>query len=336
MATGNAIETLGEESSAHAAHRLRRSAVLWLIVTNLTWGWSFPVMKIGLEAIHGFNTDGSVFARSAFYMGWRFLLAALIYFALNFRRIFPLTRLEIAGGLTVGLAFTAGNFLQLVGLNYTHPSVSGFLTSLVVVFTPIAQALFLRRPPSRITWVAVGFALVGGVILSLSPDSGHSVGRPPFPYFGEIFTVLGALCFTGQILFLDTYGRRANTAGLTLVLFSITALLPLMGGLLFEGSTTFYRGDVLQEMVSDWTFQWTLITTVLFSSVIAFHLMNKYQPYLAPATAGVIYCLEPVFATIFSIILGIEDLRLTLAVGGAFILMGLILVARYGRPKQAT
>jgi len=59
--------------------------------------------------------------------------------------------------------------------------------------------------------------------------------------------------------------------------------------------------------------------------------MNTYQPRLNPATASVIYCLEPVFATLFSVLFKTEYLTATTVAGGAMILMGVMVVTR--KPK---
>jgi drug/metabolite transporter (DMT)-like permease len=284
-------------------------------------------MKLALAAIRGCVPEASVTAASAFYMGWRFAFAALLYFAVTFRTQRGFTRADMAGGLSVGGTFALGIFFQLVGLNYTRPSISGFLTSLVVVFTPVAQAVWLRRPPTRTTWAAVALALSGGVILGLSGDSGQALRTAPFPFCGEALTVAGSLCFTGQILFLDHYGRRADTARLTFIMFAATAALPLAAGLFMPGGAAVYRTEALAALCGDWTVHWTFWTTIVFSSVFAFHLMNKHQPRLTPAMAGVIYCTEPVFATLFSILIGTEVWHGRLFIGGGLILSGLLLVA---------
>ena len=60
--------------------------------------------------------------------------------------------------------------------------------------------------------------------------------------------------------------------------------------------------------------------------------MNTFQPRVSPATASVAYCSEPLFAAMFSVLLGTEQLTaLTLVGGGAVLVAVLTVAARAGR-----
>jgi drug/metabolite transporter (DMT)-like permease len=215
------------------------------------------------------------------------------------------------GGAVVGSTFSIGLFLQLWGLQYTSPSTAAFLTSLVVVFTPIAQAVFQRRSPSRRTWLAVGIALTGIYILTNPAGGGFGLG--------ELLNLISALAFTGQILTLDYYGRRSDAQRLTVAMFLTTALLNLVCFVFLAGSLSMWAGGAA-AVAGSWTVQWTMVTAVVACTLIAFGLMNTYQPKVAPARAALIYCMEPVFAALFSIMLGAEPFTARMLFGGAVIL----------------
>ena len=70
--------------------------------------------------------------------------------------------------------------LQTLGLASTAASVSGFLTGLYAVATPLLGAALLRQRIRGTTWAAVGLATVGLAVLSLT---GVSTG------YGELLTV---------------------------------------------------------------------------------------------------------------------------------------------------
>ena len=46
-----------------------------------------------------------------------------------------------------------------------------------------------------------------------------------------------------------------------------------------------------------------MATLVTFSSVLALHMMNTFQPRVSPAIASVVYCTEPLFGTLASLAL---------------------------------
>jgi drug/metabolite transporter (DMT)-like permease len=241
---------------------------------------------------------------------------------------------SVRGGLCVGAFFSAGIVLQIVGLRFVLPSISGILTTLVVVFTPISQAWFLRRRVGAVTWCAVVIALIGTVILSLPNQAAvaqyNLVVKPPFPWFGEMLTIGCALMFTGQILTLDRIASVIDVRHLTWIMFATTAIVSMAIGLCFGGGAIF-SGAVVKTLAADPLWLGATAILVVFSSAIAFHLMNVFQPRISPAAASVIYCLEPVFATAWSVLLGTEMLTMITFGGGAVVLAAVLLVARFGR-----
>jgi len=274
-------------------------------------------------------------AINATFNGWRFGMAALLYWILIRARPREFSAADVKGGAAVGLFFAAGMFAQIAGLRYTLPSISSFLTALVVVFAPFAQAFFFRRPVSGRTWAAVAVAVAGTVLLA-QPSNATAlvavteISRAPFPYMGEILTIVGALFFTGQLLALDHYGKSSDTSRLTLVMFSVTAAFSLLLGLALGGAAL-YETQILQAVSSDRKIALGLLNLIVFSSVLALHLMNKYQPLISPAVASVIYCLEPLFATAFSVALSAEALTAQTLGGGALILLAVLIVVTQQR-----
>jgi drug/metabolite transporter (DMT)-like permease len=312
-----------------------RKAILWLSLACIAWGWSFPAMQKGPEALRQAGGLASLPASATVFCGWRFLVAALAYGLLTWRRQRGYTRPDLRGGLTVGLASAAGMTLQVIGLQYTSPSVSGFITALYVVLLPVAELALRRRAHSAWLWLAVLLALGGLTALSW-PGEGQAAGQEqaaaPFPFFGEVLTALGSAAFTVQILCVEHFGAKADTARLTLLSFLLMGAGCLAVGLLSPGGAALHSRAVLSAVARDWTFGWAFWSTVLFSSVAAFHLMNRFQPRIQASTAGVIYTLEPVWAAGFSCLLGMERLRWQLALGGGLVLVALWLVSATRAP----
>jgi drug/metabolite transporter (DMT)-like permease len=316
-----------------ARRRVAAAAVGALAICCLCWGFSFPVMQIAtreVETATGLPVldTGLELSIRATFNGWRFGAAAALYGLITIARQRRFTSGEIVGGVVVGLFFAGAMFLQVLGLRYTRPSASAFLTALAVVFAPIAQAVLLRRPVGVRVWAAVGLAMTGIAVLSQADASSHAVNTiaiaPPVPYLGEILTVLAALMFTGQILSLDHYGKASDPTRLTLVVLVTTGFLSLLCGALFSGEL--YDAHVVSRLVNSRQFWWSFWMLVVFSSVIALHLMNRWQPFVAPATAAVVYCLEPVFATLFSVGFSAERLTIATLLGGLLVLIAVLTV----------
>ena len=314
-----------------------------LILCCLFWGFSFPAMQVSASTFenalessgaHVAGTRGELASRSIFN-SWRFALATVAFYLLTFPRHRHFSRPDMLGGVIVGLTFCLGILLQLIGLRYTLPSTSSFLTALSVIFAPLAQTLVLRRPLGPRTAIAVLIALVG--IFILSQPNPHATAaqtiaeKPPIPHLGEILTVIGSLLFTAQILAIDHFGQSADPIRLTLIMLVITAVASFVIGAGL-GGLRFHQAPVFNLLVRDGKFLACFIALALVSSMLSQYLMNRYQPLVAPATAAVFYCLEPVFGTLFSVAFGTERLSAITMIGGSIILVAVLLVAKSSKP----
>jgi drug/metabolite transporter (DMT)-like permease len=320
--------------------RTARLAILVLSFCCVAWGFSFPAMQISAATVdrvisHRFALPETIQTRLAIraaFNAWRFGIAGVICAAMSLSGRYR--RDDVLGGALVGLFFGLGMLFQVWGIQYTLPSVSSFLTALSVVFAPIAQSLILRRPVGRRVWLAVGIAVVGMTVLSLgdASDAASALTQsPPVPYLGQALTVIGAMCFTAQILIVDRFGQTADPSRMTTVmLLSAAAVSAVIG--LAGGGGAMYRGATVVALVRDFTFDWSFAGLVVVSSVLALTLMNAWQPRIAPATAAVVYCLEPVFGTLFSVAFKTEVLTSATAIGGAIILAAVLTIAR--RPQE--
>jgi drug/metabolite transporter (DMT)-like permease len=312
------------------------ASVVGLVFSCLFWGISFPLMQMAIDALaRGAGwTERSMaqdLALRATYNGWRFVLATVLYGLLTRKKQRGYRRADIRGGAFVGLFFAAGLFFQLLGLRYALPSVSGVLTSMVVVFTPLAQYFLIRRPVGASTWQAVVIALLGVCILSLpNPAAATHLTftiAPPLPWLGEAATLVASILFTGQVLSVDHFGGAADATRLTFVMFVVTAVTSLAVGLALGGSAL-YAPAALATLASDPAFIRVTLVLVALSSVAAFHLMNASQPHLSPAVASVVYCMEPVFATMWSVLFRTESMTMLTFVGGGLVILAMLRLAR--------
>lgn len=71
--------------------------------------------------------------------------------------------------------------------------------------------------------------------------------------------------------------------------------------------------------------RWSLCASfVLFASALGFWLLSKAQAKLDASTVAVLCSLEPIFATVFAALIWREPITVVTALGGAFILYGVI------------
>src|SRR4030042_1619830 len=126
-----------------------------LIVVTAVWGWTFLIVKdaIAREPVMDF-------------LAVRFTVAAIVMFAIRPISLRRVTRRGLWHGIVLGMMLGGSDITQTYGLRTLSPAVSGFITGMAVVFTPVCSWIILRRKISRNTWIAGGLALIGVALFS--------------------------------------------------------------------------------------------------------------------------------------------------------------------------
>jgi drug/metabolite transporter (DMT)-like permease len=225
------------------------------------------------------------------------------------------------------------------GLQFTSASTSAFLTQLYAIMIPVWVALRARRLPPAVVWASCGLVLAGVAVLGRFDWRELRLGR------GELETLISSLFFMGQILWLERREFAGNRAmPVTFMMFVLeAAVFTALAGVLLAGGAPHAAEMPVLFMSAPWL-GFTLALT-LFCTVGAFSLMNTWQPKITATEAGLIYCLEPVFASLMALVLpGLfsrwagfayrnESLTLNLLVGGGLITAANVLIQLKPLPK---
>jgi drug/metabolite transporter (DMT)-like permease len=309
------------EADGVSVHR----ASVMLVLTTLVWGVSFPMSKDWHAAATGCPGGEAVAGFTLIALRMLFGLAVLAAFRPGlFTRA---SRAEHLAGAIVGVAFVSGFAFQQIGLAYTTPARSAFFTSLAGAWTPVLLLLFFRRMAPVLTLAGISVAAAGAAVLGIDPSDWSL-------HWGEVLGLLCSVCFAGQIILLDRLGRAVNPAHMTVGLFAITGLPCLVLALWFANDSGAWL-DWVGSMLGQPAILANLAVQTVFCTVLAFYWMNTYQPRVSATRAGLIYFLEPVFGSIFSVLWGHDQVTLRLLLGGALILGGNLLVELPGRARAA-
>jgi drug/metabolite transporter (DMT)-like permease len=282
----------------HQARATEPVAVLALVVVTAIWGSTFFLIKDVVTRIP-----------VADMLAVRFGLATLALAAIAGPRL-RLTRRLLVQGCVLGVLYGTAQILQTVGLAHTAASVSGFITGLYVVATPLLAAAILRARIRATTWAAVGLATIGLGVLSLN---GLSIG------YGELLTVVSAVVYAGHIVALGQVTAPKNVLGLSLIQMAVITLICAMAAVLPMSDT----GLQLPSRASDWL-------AVAYLGVIAgaatMALQTAAQTRIEPSRAAVIMAMEPVWAAGFAVAAGGESVTARMVIGGLAILTAMYLV----------
>jgi drug/metabolite transporter (DMT)-like permease len=283
-------------------------ALVALLVMTAVWGSTFFV-------IHDLLTRLPVTDMLAV----RFGLATVALVLIAGRRL-RMSWATVRAGSVLGLLYGVAQVLQTVGLAHTAASVSGFLTGLYVVATPLLAAVLLRARVTPTVWLATGLATVGLGVLSLH---GFTIG------YGELLTVASALVYAVHILVMGRLSEPGEALTLSVVQVAVITLVCLVAAC-WPGSGT-GAGLQLPTSAGDWL-------TVAYLGVVAGALTMVLQTWaqarVEPARAAVVMAMEPVWAAAFAVAFGGERLTVRMVTGGLAILAAMYLVELAPRRRR--
>jgi drug/metabolite transporter (DMT)-like permease len=270
-------------------------AVFALLGICILWGSTFVVVKDAVERMAVMD-----------FLTWRFAIAALVMTMLRPGAVRALGPARVRRGVMLGLALAGGYVAQTFGLQRTPASVSGFITGLFVVFTPLCAGLVLRRRVDLTSWLGVAVATGGLALLSLH---GLSVGR------GEAITLLCAVSFALHIVGLGEWSRSQDAYGLAVVQLTTVAVVSALAA----------APDTLAPP-PDAKVWGAILLTALAATAVGFFVQTWAQAHLAPTRAAVVMTMEPVFAGVFGVGVGGDDVTARLVIGGLLVLVAMYLV----------
>jgi drug/metabolite transporter (DMT)-like permease len=270
-------------------------ATLGLLAMTAVWGSTFVLIKdvVGRMPV-------------ADFLAVRFLIGAGVMLALFARPVWRLGRQQLVRGLLLGALYGAGQLLQTWGLALIAPSVSGFVTGMYVVFTPILAVLLLRRRMPAVTWLAVALSTAGLALLSLN---GLSVD------LGVWLTLASAVLYALHIVGLGQWSRPGEAFGMSAVQMLAIAMVCLLA--------TAPHGPVWPPDRNAWL---AILYMALIAGAGAMLMQTWAQSHLPATRAAIVMTTEPVFAAAFAVLFGTDVLGWRMLVGGALVLAAMYLV----------
>lgn len=279
-----------------ARHQLQLKLAPWaLLSVSAAWGAAFVLMKPAIErqAVNSF-------------LATRFFMAVIAMVLIQPSVLKKFNRELVLKGSLAGLFLGSGYIFQTLGLARTGAAITGFVTGLYVVLTPLIAALFLKEKINAFTWFCVVLATVGLALLSLR---GWSVG------IGEALVFVSAIAFAAHIVTLSKWSLGLDTYALTIMQLAICALL--------TGAIALGQG---YEKPTDAGVWGVVVFTAVICTAVAFIVQTWSQAHMSSTKVAVILTMEVVFAAIFAVLFGGESLSLQVSIGGILVVIAMYLI----------
>jgi drug/metabolite transporter (DMT)-like permease len=276
------------------SRRLTLLATAALLGVTACWGSTFFLIHDLLARVPTLD-----------FLAVRFAIASLTLVLLAPRAVGRLTRESRRQAVVLGCLYGVAQILQTAGLAKTPASVSGFITGMYVVATPILAALILRTRIGVLTWVAVVVAMTGLGILTLN---GLSIG------YGEALILVAAMLYALHIVGLGAWSDARQTLGMAIVQLIVITVICLV--------CTAPNGLVLPDRLGDWV---SVFYMAVFAGAGAMIGQTWAQAHLPATRAAIIMSTEPVFAAVFAVLFGGESATLRMVFGGLLVLAAMVL-----------
>ena len=281
---------------SNAKHLVRMRLAPWALLTvAMAWGWSFVIMK---DAIARQSVNNFLFTR--------FALATVIMIAIRPQVIKLMTKDLLLRASSAGVLLGLGFITQTLGLARTGAAITGFVTGLYVVLTPLIASVFLKQKISKFIWGCIAMATIGLGLLSIH---GFSIG------VGELLVFISAIFYAFHIIALSKWSLGRDTYAMTVVQLATCAIL--------TGIASIPQGYSPPPDRGVWG---VVIFTALFATVMAFMIQTWSQAHMSSTKVAVILTMEVVFAAFFSILFAGERLTIQSTVGGVLVVVAMYLI----------
>ena len=279
-----------------SSHALKMRIAPWaLLSVSAAWGMAFVVMK---DAIERQSVNNFLFTR--------FTLAVVVMIAIKPRVLQQLNRELLVRAGSAGIFLSLGYIFQTLGLARTGAAITGFVTGLYVVFTPLLASFFLKERLTKVIWGCVALATVGLGLLSIR---GFSVG------FGEMLVLASAFFFAAHIIALGKWSSGRDAYAMTVVQLAVCALM--------SGLASIPEGYAAPPDYGVWA---VVIFTAVICTAVAFVVQTWSQAHMTTSKVAVILTMEVVFAALFALIFGGELLTLQATLGGLMVLIAMFVI----------
>lgn len=274
----------------------RLRADLALVLVTVIWGSTFVVVSNTLDALGPLSLVALRF--------WVASLGLLIPVLIT-RPKFDAALLK--HGLITGAILVGGFVTQTMGLQTTEPGKAAFITGLNVPLVPIISAVVFRNKPKRMAVLGVVISTIGMALLTLDGSLRLSTG--------DLWVLACALFYALHIIITGQVTEKHDPLAFTFMQMATVAGVTTVGVVFLEAN---------QGMPS-WATLGAIVYLGLPATALVYGLQTWAQRHTSATHTALIFALEPVFAALFAMWLVNEVLVLKEWLGGAMILVGMLI-----------
>ena len=275
----------------------QKKADLLLLMITAFWGTSYYLTDISL-------TDLPPMFLNAF----RFLSAFFVLGIVFRKKLMNMNRTTIRYSLLVGLVLTGTYIFYGYGISRTSLSNAAFISALPVVITPVFAYFIDGTLPGRKMLFCIAVCAVGLALLTLDDRLRPAVG--------DVICLGVPVCYALDLTMTERAVRHEEVDALALGVcqLGVVGIITFVLSILFEEPH-------LPTTAAAW---FSSLFLGFFCTGISFVIQAVQQKYTTASHVGLIFTLEPVFATLVAFVFANEVLAPRGYLGMALMLLSLL------------
>lgn len=277
-------------------------AAIALVAIAMSWGGAFVLMK---DAI----------AEQPFYdfLAIRFTIATAVMILVKPSVLKALDGPMIKHGIYLGVLLALGYITQTIGLELSTAAITGFLTGLYVVLTPIFGWLIFRKKAGKRLIIGVVLATIALALISINGLSFE---------IGQLWVVACAFLFAAHIVGLSIWSPGKDVYALTVMQLAVVASVSWIGALANDGS---------YQSPPDFAGWFAVLFTAVFATAVAFLVQTWAQSLMDASRVAILLTSEVVWAALIAVLVGQEVLGIKTIIGGAIMITAMLVVEWPGK-----
>jgi drug/metabolite transporter (DMT)-like permease len=270
-------------------------AVIALFGVTFSWGAAFVLMKDAINEQPVFD-----------FLATRFTLATLVMIAVRPQVLKAINKKLMLRGSILGAMLGLAYITQTIGLDLTTAAITGFLTGLYVVFTPLLFWLIFRKKIQGKVLIAAVTAFIALLFISFN---GFSLDA------AQVWLIACAILFAGHIVGLSVWSTAKEIYPLTVIQLAAGSVVCWLGAVA--------DGYQPPPNASVWG---VVVFTAVFATAAAFLVQTWAQSIMDPSRVAIILTTEVIFAAAISVAVGQEVLAYRTVIGGALMVVAMLIV----------
>lgn len=270
-------------------------AIIALFGVTFAWGAAFVLMKDAINEQPVFD-----------FLATRFTLATVVMIAIRPQVLKAIDKKLLFRGSILGVMLGLAYITQTIGLDLTTAAITGFLTGLYVIFTPILFWMIYRKKVQGKVLIGSITAFIALLFISFN---GFSLDA------AQVWLIACAVLFAGHIVGLSVWSTAKDIYPLTVIQLGAGSIVCWMGALA--------DGYQAPPNASVWG---VVVFTAVFATAAAFLVQTWAQSIMDPSRVAIILTTEVIFAAAIAVAVGQEVLALRVVIGGALMVIAMLIV----------